>query len=120
MKTTDHFTPLYRQIDHALTLDQIDYALNQISDRKATLIESSGGPEKWRAGYAIKIDGAWYWFPRGYALQYKMPGFVRSEEDALEFIQAAEPWYAAGVNNGVEYAQHRLRNWVDQKMLSEL
>lgn len=111
---------IYSQQENALTLEQIDIALAQIRDRKAVLIESSGGPEGWRAGYAVPVGGAWYWFPRGTAIYCRLPGFIRSEEDTLEFIQAAEPWYEAGVNTGVEYAQQRLRNWVDKQMLNEI
>lgn len=114
-----HMT-IYPQNETALTLEQIDRALAQINNRKATLIESSGGPEGWRAGYAVPVDGTWYWFPRGMAIYRRLPSFIRSEEDALEFIQSAEPWYAAGVNTGVEYAQQRLRRWVEKKMLEEL
>lgn len=111
---------IYSQQEQALTLEQTDRALALIRDRKAVLIESSGGPEGWRAGYAVPIDGTWYWFPRGMAVYRRMPCFIRSEEDALAFIQAAEPWYSAGVHTGVEYAQHRLRNWVEKQMLNEL
>lgn len=111
---------MYSKAEEALTLDQIDGALDLIRSRKAVLIESSGGPEGWRAGYAVPVARTWYWFPKGWATYRRLPAFIRSEEDALEFIQAAESWYASGVNAGVEYAQDHLRRWVNDRMRKEM
>lgn len=111
---------IYSQQEGALSLDQTDSVLAMIRDRKAVLIESSGGPEGWHAGYAVPVEGVWYWFPCDTALYRRLPAFVRSEEDAHEFIRVMGAWYEAGVNGGVEYAQSRLRNWVNKKMLNEL
>lgn len=64
-------------------------------------------------GYVVPYDGAMYYVAEDFDARSKLPPFVRSEADALEYFERAAFWRREGIERGRREAKRELRHWLN-------